>query len=314
MKGLVTKLIGGKYTVLDLNTKESFVCIARGKLRYTKLEKESSFNISNTNKTKVESKTIKLSPKVGDIVDFVLGETNYIDAINDRKNSLIRPDLANIDQLFLVNSAKEPDFNYSLIDRFLVNTERNSIKTIIVVSKIDLLNKDEMIKLKNNLKYYEKFYDVIFTSSKDLIQINEITSRLKDKISVFSGQTGAGKSSLLNSIDDSLNLETQEISKSLNRGKHTTRCTSLYSLYDGFIADTPGFSSIDFGNIELSEIANCFIDFKAFSQECKFRDCKHINEIGCAIKKKVESKEILKSRYDSYQKIYEEVKNTQKKY
>ena len=314
MKGLVTKLIGGKYTVLDLETSNSYVCIARGKLRYTKLEKESSFNVSTTNKTKVESRTIKLSPKVGDIVEYVIGNTNYIDNIYERKNSLVRPDLANIDQLFLVNSAKEPDFNYSLVDRFLVNTERNNIKTIIVVSKIDLLNELELKNLKDKLKYYEEFYDVIYTSSKDLIEIDEITSRLKNKISVFSGQTGAGKSSLLNSIDESLNLETQEISKSLNRGKHTTRYSCLYNLFDGFIADTPGFSSIDFGNIEPNEVKDCFVDFKEYSKNCKFRDCLHINEIGCTIKEKVKNKELLESRYESYQKIYEEVKNTQKRY
>lgn len=314
MKGLVIKLIGGKYTVLDLDTNISYVCVARGKLRYTKLLKESSFNISNTNKTKVESKTIKLSPKVGDYVEFVIGDTNYIDSIMERKNSLVRPDLANIDQLFLVNSAKEPDFNYSLVDRFLVNTEKNNIKTIIVVSKIDLLNDEEKRILKGKLKYYEEFYEIIYTSSKEFIEINEITARLKNKISVFSGQTGAGKSSLLNSIDENLNLQTQEISKSLNRGKHTTRCSELYNLYEGFIADTPGFSSIDFGNLQKEDLKECFRDFKYYSNECKFKDCNHINEIGCKVKEMALKGIILSSRYESYTKIYEELKNIKQKY
>lgn len=312
MEGIILKLIGGIYTVKDLDTNIKYQCVARGKLRAKKVDKFSSFNQNITAKSKLETKTIKLSPKVGDYVTFVVGETNYIDEIHPRKNELIRPDVANVDQILLVFSALKPDFNYTLLDKFLSVVENANIYTQIIITKIDLLDEKSLNELKNNLNYYEKYYNVYYTSSKMDHGINEIKTLFKNKVSILSGQTGVGKSSILNALNSELNLSTQEISEALGRGKHTTRCTEIYEFLDGMIADTPGFSSLELVNMDLEAIKNSFIDFTDLN--CKFKGCMHLNEPGCDIKEKYENGEILKTRYESYKKFIEEVKNKKVKY
>lgn len=312
MEGIIIKLIGGIYTVKDLSSGEKFSCVARGKLRATKVDKHSSFNQSTTSKSKLETKTIKLSPKVGDYVTYILSETNYIDEIKPRRNELVRPDCANVDQILLVFSALMPEFNYTLLDRFLTVVENANINTKIIITKIDLMNDKELKDLKKNLEYYEKFYEIYYTSSKFDCGINEIKSLFKDKISVLSGQTGVGKSSILNALNEELNLDTQEISLALGRGKHTTRCTEIYEFLDGMIADTPGFSSIELSNMDEVEIKNSFIDFTDVN--CKYKGCMHLNEPDCDIKRKYENGQILKTRYESYKKFIEEYRNKKLKY
>lgn len=286
-KGLITKLIGGLYTVRDEN-KVSHKLKARGKFRHT-----------------------KESPKVGDRVMF---DSDFIKEILPRDNNLARPALANIDQAILINSCKAPDFSFNLLDRFLLLIEHESITPVIVITKTDLMPEDQLVRLKEDMKYYEAYYQVIYTSTVTKEGVEEFTNLFKDKISIFAGQTGAGKSSLLNVLDTSLNLKTNEISKALGRGKHTTRHSQLYDLFGGLVADTPGFSKLDFYDIKVEEVPDCFVDFFELSSECKYRGCTHVNEPSCKVKQEVENGNIIQSRYYNYKLIIDEIKNQKIKY
>lgn len=306
----VIKGVGGIYTVLDLETKEYVTVGLRGKLRNIVVSKDSSFNKQITHKTKLETKTIKISPKVGDYVEYTC---NTITAIKPRINDLIRPSIANVDQVLLIFAAKKPDFQLNLLDQFLVLMERENIKATIIITKIDLLTLDELSNMKETLSYYEKIgYKVFYVNSKTGDGLDEIKPIFKDKISVLSGQTGAGKSTFINALIPGFNLQTQEISEALGRGKHTTTATELYEFEGGFIGDTPGFSKLDFILINESDIKDYFIEFNDYA--CKYRGCLHDKEPGCAVKAAVENNEILKERYDNYLKFYLSVKQSIKKY
>ena len=239
---------------------------------------------------------------------------DFIKEVKPRVNNLLRPAVSNVDQALLINSAKEPHFSFNLLDRFLVLIENEDITPVIIVTKIDLLNEEELKILKGKLKYYESFYRVVFLSSKTKENLGEIDNLFKDKISVFAGQTGAGKSSLLNAMNPEFNIKTNAISKALGRGKHTTRHSELLSVYGGLIADTPGFSKLDFETVELSNLLVDFVDFFALSDQCKYRGCTHLNEPKCKVKEEVEKGNILHSRYVNYKIIYEEIKNMKIKY
>ena len=313
-RGLVIKLVAGIYTVMDLETQEEILCKARGKLRKVKLDKNSSFLKSKSSKTKVEAQSIRLSPKVGDYVYFLCNEGNYIMEIDERKNELERPDIANIDQAILVFAAKEPVFSSVLLDRFLAIIERENITPVIIITKMDLLSFDEKDEMYRMMDYYKKLYKVFYTSSKMGLGVNELNEIFRDKISVFTGQTGVGKTSLLNALDSNLNLETQEISQALGRGKHTTRHTELYKFRGGMIADTPGFGSLDYGNMTFQELNRSFPEFFLMSEKCKFRECLHINEPGCKVILEYKNGNILKSRYENYVRFYNEIKERKRKY
>ncbi len=315
MQGIIIKLIGGIYTILNSDTNETHQASARGKFRSMKLEKGNSFLKSNTASKKIENTTIKLSPKVGDnvIYEFVDG-TYYIMDILPRKNQLIRPDIVNVDQALLIFAAKEPEFSFILLDRFLALIERENITPLIIITKIDILSKEELDTLKEKMSYYQKMYDVYFVSSKKNLGVKDLEKIFKNKISVLTGQTGVGKSSLLNVLIPGFNLEVQEISMVLGRGKHTTRCTSLYSYFDGMIADTPGFGSLDYGNMTVQELGKCFVDLFELSNGCKYRGCMHISEPGCNVFDKYDKKEILGSRYENYLRFVAEIKSRKVRY
>ena len=280
-------MIGGLYTVRD-ESKMSHELKARGKFRHT-----------------------NESPVVGDRVIF---DEKFITEILERKNILNRPPLANIDQAIIINSCVEPDFSFNLLDRFLLLIEHESIIPIIVVTKTDLMAKEKLDKLKNKIKYYKKYYHVIYTSTVTLEGTNEFKELFRDKISIFAGQTGAGKSSLLNVLDTKLNLKTDAISKALGRGKHTTRHSQMYELFGGLVADTPGFSKLDFFDIKEEDVPDCFIDFFELSNECKFRGCKHLDEPKCKVKKELELGNVLPERYYDYKLIMEEIRTTKPMY
>ena len=250
------------------------------------------------------------SPLVGDYVEFQIENVDegYITAILPRKNSLIRPPVANIDQLLLTASLKSPDFSFYLLDRFIAYSEANDINPVIIVTKNDL-NDDESL-IEEIKAVYGRMYEVHFT---DKAHINtDLADVFNEKTSVLAGQSGAGKSTLLNTLLPHLDLKTDEISNALNRGKHTTRHVELISIDGGFIADTPGFATIDFLNIDKYNIKFCFVDFNDYY--CKFRECLHINEPKCAVKNAVESGELAQSRYDSYKQIFEEIESRKERY
>lgn len=236
-------------------------------------------------------------PIVGDHVHIEELDGKWvIQQVLPRRNQLIRPLVANVDQALIVMSAKEPDFSFTLVNRLIFLVSLQNINPIIIVSKGDLA--DSALK-QSILDEYEQYGYTVIMSGKD-ISTDALESVMKNKISVLAGQSGVGKSSILNRISDDLELNTQEISKALGRGRHTTRHNQIYPLCGGWIADTPGFSSLDFSSVDPVELSQSIPDFVPFIGNCKYRDCMHIQEPGCIIKEKVESGEISKQRHQDY--------------
>ena len=245
-------------------------------------------------------------------MEFQSGSHNdgYLLKILERKNVLKRPPVANVDQALLVFSRKEPDFSTTLLDKFLLLIEYYDIEPIIVISKMDLESDDHIHQYID--EYRNAGYKVIETSSKQGKGIEEIKDIFKDKVTVITGQSGVGKSSLLNALDISLNLETNQISKALGRGKHTTRHVELLKMYDGYVGDTPGFSSLEL-EMEPTEAARAYHDFDELAYDCKFRGCLHDSEPHCAVKEAVEQGKISKERYEHYLIMLKELKEKKEK-
>ncbi|WP_096154681.1 MULTISPECIES: ribosome small subunit-dependent GTPase A [Bacillus] len=257
----------------------------------------------------------KVTPLVGDIVRFQAEnqKEGYILEVSDRKNELVRPPIANIDQAILVFSAVEPSFSTVLLDRFLVLIESKGIEPIICISKMDLIEDEE--EISKFAKYYREIgYNVILTSIKEPNELEIILPYLTDRVSVIAGQSGVGKSSLLNSLRPDLDLKTDDISTHLGRGKHTTRHVELLKINNGYVADTPGFSSLEFQEIEAEELKDYFPEFVKLSDDCKFRGCTHIKEPKCAVKNALENGEIATFRYDHYVSFLEEIKDRKPRY
>lgn len=242
-------------------------------------------------------------PYVGDFVDFSAEDNSegYILAIHERKNELVRPPIVNIDQAVVVMSAKEPDFNSNLLDRFLVLLENKHIKPIVYISKLDLL--DDLTEIEAiSQKYKAIGYDFA-------LSMDQLLPHLTNKITVFMGQTGVGKSTLLNKISPELSLETATISDSLGRGRHTTRAVSFYDVNGGKIADTPGFSNLDYAIDNAEDLSEAFPEIRHFSHDCKFRSCSHRHEPQCAVKAAVEAGDIWQVRYDNFLQFLSEIEN-----
>ncbi len=250
-------------------------------------------------KTRGKLRNENINPVVGDNV-FVDIKTNTIEKVEKRKNYLERPLIANIDKLLIVMSSSIPAFSTYLIDKFLIIAYCNNIEPIIVVTKTDMISLKEKLEIKKYLKYYKKLNIKVYYNK----EIRKIKHELKDSVIALCGQTGSGKSSLLNRIDASLHLKTGEVSVSLGRGKHTTRLVELLEVNGGLIADTPGFSSLDI-NIPKKEIKNYYPDFKL---DCKYNTCLHVKEDGCEVIKQLNNKKIPKWRHDNYVKFMEEAK------
>lgn len=257
------------------------------------------------------------SPLVGDIVDFTKeGESDgYVMKIHPRKNELVRPPIANIDQAILVFSVKEPAFNTVLLDRFLVVLESFYIEPIICLTKMDLLTDEERVAIQPYIEDYESVgYKVITTYKDDAALFERIQPMLEGKMTVLAGQSGVGKSTLLNTLIPALNLKTGIISQSLGRGKHTTRHVELIEVCGGLLADTPGFSSFDFDTIEKEELTACFPEFLRISEGCKFRGCLHMKEPKCAVKSALETGEIKHYRYEHYEQFLQEIIDRKPRY
>lgn len=291
-EGKIIKALSGFYYVLSGD--ETIQCRGRGVFRKN-----------------------KVTPLVGDEVVFQ-AENNtegYILEVKDRKNELIRPPIANVDQAILVFSAVEPGFSTTLLDRFLVLVEYNHIKPIICITKIDLTNQKEYKQIQQYAADYRKAgYDVLLASSETEEGVKDLMPYLEGEISVFAGQSGVGKSSLLNVLRPDLELKTNDISSHLGRGKHTTRHVELIEVGKGLVADTPGFSSLDFTDIEMEELNFCFPEIQAKSEECKFRGCLHMAEPKCAVKTASENGEIPSYRYEHYKTFLQEIKERKPRY
>ncbi len=277
-EGRIIKIISNQYTILS---DDKFILAKpRGKMRQGS------------------------TPVVGDFVKFEKIEDTYrIHSILPRKNQLLRPAIANVDQALIVTSIKDPDYSAHLLNRLIFLVSLAHVEPIICVSKLDLI--EDQQDIINELDLYKKAgYTVIYSypGSNDV----ELENILKNKVSVLCGQSGAGKSSLLNRLNPNFQLKTQTISKALGRGKHTTRYCELHKVKDGFVADTPGFSSLDFSRLDTSQLDMCIKDFKPYLNGCRFNDCKHINEPDCNIKKAVENGWINPSIYEDYKNIVEE--------
>ncbi|MBU4692231.1 ribosome small subunit-dependent GTPase A [Mycoplasma zalophi] len=235
---------------------------------------------------------LDIKPTVGDYVDF--SKDNMIQKIHDRKNTFIRPKIVNVDQAIIVMSLVEPDFSYELIDKFLMIIENKRVKPVIVLTKSDLTTDSKLNYFK------QQNYDVFEINYKNSTGFDNLHDIFTNKTSFFVGQTGVGKTTLINFLAKT-NFETQEISKALNRGKHTTREVSLIEFNGGEIIDTPGFSSIDF-DITLDQVATAFLKFSEASKQCKFRNCKHNLETleNCEVKRQVQNNQIPEIRYKNY--------------
>lgn len=274
MTGIIIKGIGGFYYVKSADG-EVVECRARGLFR-----KE------------------KIKPMIG---DRVMVENGSLVKIEERKNYLIRPPVANIDNIVIVSAAASPDPNFMLIDKMTVNAEMAGIKPIICINKTDLMSEDTIKKI-----YSSAGYPVVVVCAKNEKGIEELMPYLKGKTTAFAGLSGVGKSSILNLITDS-EMETGVVSDKIQRGKHTTRHVELLELKQGgFVLDTPGFSSLELEGIKADELKNYFMEIG--EGDCRFKGCSHINEPGCSVKERLENGEISAERYKSYCELYELLK------
>lgn len=285
-KGLVIKSISGEYTVFDSG--KLVVCKPRGVFRHK------DFNV-----------------KVGDRVTYD-ENTKIIYNIEKRINDLERPVIANVEKGIIVTSVVKPELNLNLLDKLICLLEYNDIKPILIFTKIDLLEdeikKQEYNKIKN---YYEKIGYMVITTDETSLK-NRIEEVVGTSVCVLTGQSGVGKSTLLNKIDDSLTIKTNDISMALGRGKHTTRHIELFPIGKGFLADSPGFGSLSLSELSNLSLSQSFVEFFDNSKYCKYSPCYHINEPHCKVKELLEKGEILQSRYDNYLQFVSEIKT--KKY
>lgn len=249
---------------------------------------------------------------VGDIVE-VDGES--IVNIEPRKNYIIRKSsnlskeshilAANIDQVFLVVTIKKPETPFEFIDRFLLTANAYHIPVVIVLNKVDILDEDEMALAEAIKWLYEQNlgYKVVFSSTVTAVGVEEVKAMLKDKLSLFSGNSGVGKSSLLNMLEPSLELKVGDVSRQHQTGMHTTTYSEVFDIAEGKVIDSPGIKGFGIIDMEAAEISKFFPDIAKYALECRFDDCKHINEPNCAVLKALEEQKIALSRYNSYKSI-----------
>lgn len=285
------RIISGEYTLYDSESAQTLLAKPRG--------------IFRNNKTTI---------KVGDMVHYEKEiPFSIITDVEPRKNDLVRPAICNIDQAFVVTSLKEPNLNLNLLDRFIAILEYNAILPILIFHKVDLLDETEKKDAEKIVCYYKNIgYQTLTTSTTQPTTFEGIKDYLKGKVSVFTGQSGVGKSSILNLIDSNYALQTNAISKALNRGKHTTRSTTLLSFGEGWVADSPGFGIVDLMDMNQVDLSHSFVEFFKQSVSCKYNGCLHLNEPHCAIKRAVEKQEVLLSRYENYVQISNEIKQKRK--
>ena len=277
--GIITKCLGGLYTVESPDG--IYECKARGVFRAK-----------------------GISPAVGDRVGLRCG---VITEVAERRNYLIRPPLANLDQIIFIVSTVSPAPNFLILDKFIAIAEFKGIEPVVIITKTDLGDSSAVREVYSSIGITT--LEVDYSDERSVQSVRDL---LAGKVSAFTGNSGAGKSTLLNAVDPTLNIPTGEISKKLGRGRHTTRHAELYKLREGgYIADTPGFSTFEtnrYDVIRKEELADCFREFEGYRDECRFRDCSHTCEKGCAVIEAVKQGIIPKIRHDSYCAMYEEAK------
>lgn len=282
--GRIIKGIGGLYYVAEENN--IYECSARGIFRKN-----------------------KITPTVGDFVEIkLLDEDNKkgsIEKILPRKNEMIRPRVTNIDTALITFAAASPAINVDLLDRFLILSEYRGIEEVIIcINKCDLVDEKEIQYLKD---IYSPMYKVIFLSTYNNIGIDEVKQAILNKVSVFAGPSGVGKSSLINCLIPEKNAQTGEISKKIERGKHTTRQVELMTVCENtYICDSPGFTSLNFDFLNADELCNYFKEFKPYLNKCRFNDCKHIHEPDCAVKERI-GLDISQERYERFITYFNEI-------
>ena len=288
MQGKIVKGIAGFYYVY-VEEAGIYECKAKGVLR-----------------------KLKVKPLVGDMVEMsVLDEEKKlgnVDEILPRKNELIRPAVANIDMALVIFAAQKPQPNFNLLDRFLCMMEFQHVPVRICFNKLDLITEEEQERLKQI--YEPAGYSVIFTSAMEQYHIAELKKLLSGKTTAVAGPSGVGKSSLINALQDNIQMETGQISEKIERGKHTTRHSELIPISDHtFIMDTPGFSSMDVPGFEKEDLWTCYPEFVEYEPFCRFQGCSHIHEPDCGVKNALEAGKIDKIRYENYVLLYEELTN-----
>ena len=263
-------------------------------------------------KAKGSFRNQKVKPLVGDNVRLeVLDEEEKkgnIQEILPRKNELIRPAVANIDQALVIFAAAKPKPNFNLLDRFLILMQYQKVPAVVCFNKQDMVEEEELKLLRDT--YESAGYPVRFTSAVREEGLTEIRELLKGKTTTVAGPSGVGKSSLINLLSPEAGMETGDISRKIERGKHTTRHSEIFALdEDTFICDTPGFSSIYLPEMEKEELGTYFLEFVKYEPFCRFQGCAHIHEPGCGVKEALEEKKISSIRYENYKLLYEELKD-----
>lgn len=288
MKGKIVKGIAGFYYVHVVES-GVYECKAKGIFRKEKIKPLVGDN--------VEIEVLDESQKAGSIVTLL-----------SRRNELVRPAVANIDQALVVFAAAKPSPHFNLLDRFLVMMNRKEIPVILCFNKEDLVQEQDTKDLAEI--YAGCGCTLVFTSVKEAYNIDVIRELLHGKTTAIAGPSGVGKSSLINLLHPEANMETGGISRKIERGKHTTRHSELFPLdEESYIMDTPGFSSLYVNDFEKEELKYCFAEFTPYEGKCKFAGCDHIHEPGCAVKEAVEQGMIHQIRYEDYKEMYEELKN-----
>lgn len=289
MKGKIVKGIAGFYYVHLPNENRIYECKAKGIFR--------NQNIKPLVGDDVEIDTVDMSEGLG-----------TISMILPRKNELIRPAVANVDQAMIIFAAAEPNPNLNLLDRFLIMMRKQGLDTIVCFNKMDIVDEDEMSLLKET--YQQCGYHVHFTSMLQKDGLEDLYEMLKGKTTVLAGPSGVGKSTFINFLQPDAKMETGNVSEKIKRGKHTTRHSELiYVEQDTYVMDTPGFSSLYIDEIETDELKEYFQEFKDYEDQCRFGGCSHRNEPGCAVKQALAEKKISKIRYDNYIVLYNELKD-----
>ncbi|MBE6063189.1 MAG: ribosome small subunit-dependent GTPase A [Clostridium butyricum] len=287
MNGKIIKGIGGLYSI---KTEQGLIeCKARGKFRH---------------------KGIK--PMVGDDVTIKIENgKGVIEEIHKRTSELIRPTVANVSLAFIVFAVKNPDINFDLLNKFLILCESNNIEVVVCLNKIDLVSEEEREEIKKRIN--DIGYEVLYINAKEGIGIERLKQKIQGNTTVLCGPSGVGKSTLINKLADKEHMETGSVSVKLGRGKHTTRHSELIDIENGYIVDTPGFSTLEIKDLkDKNDLKYCFPEFTEYNDKCKYRGCLHYKEPKCVLKEAVEEGKINKYRYDFYVKSLEEIMKEEK--